>query len=426
LLLAGSVGTFFFWARASSPTHLLYYALYIWTALCGMTVVTQFWTTMARIFTLGEAKRLFATIAIGSVAGSVLGAGLARVFFLFTGARALVLLASAGFAASAVLAVLLRPSSPSRGAAQGRAAKELREELATTSLVGKNPYLLTIGSLALAMAITATVVDYSFKRALVRHFAPEEIGPIVSSVTFASYALGGIVQIFFVARILAAVGTARSLRLLPAVLAVGAVAGVAMPYTFVAIGLRTIDGAFRYTLQRTATELLYVPVSEAIRGRVKTLIDVVTQRAGQAIASLALLAVPAAMHTRYLVLAVAVCSTVWFWLAVRVRPRYLALFRAMIQEGVPQVFDAMPALDQSGVEALVAALSDERDEQVLFALDVLASRGIRARASCCAPSRFSRRRRDETRRGWRGGSCRTMIPRFAPRPFTRSRRSTST
>jgi hypothetical protein len=75
------------------------------------------------------------------------------------------------------------------------------------------------------------------------------------------------------------------------------------------------------------------------------------------------------------VLAVAICSTVWFWLAVRVRPRYLALFRAMVQEGALQVFDAMPALDQSGVEALVAALSDERDEQVLFALDVLASRG---------------------------------------------------
>jgi hypothetical protein len=47
----------------------------------------------------------------------------------------------------------------------------------------------------------------------------------------------------------------------------------------------------------------------------------------------------------------------------------------MVQDGVPQVFDAMAALDQSGVEALVAALSDERDEQVLFALDVLASRG---------------------------------------------------
>jgi hypothetical protein len=104
-------------------------------------------------------------------------------------------------------------------------------------------------------------------------------------------------------------------------------------------------------------------------------IDVVTQRGGQAVASLALLAVPTAMHTRYLDLAVALCAVAWFWLAVRVRPKYLALFRSMVEEGALQVFETMPALDQSGVEALVAALSDDRDEQVVFALDVLAERG---------------------------------------------------
>jgi AAA family ATP:ADP antiporter len=241
-------------------------------------------------------------------------------------------------------------------------------------LVGSTPYLRTIGQLTLATAVTATVIDFAFKRALVRHFDSSQLGPIVSNVAFASNGLSGIVQVFLVPRILAAVGTARSLRLLPGTLAVSALAGLVIPYTFVAVLLRGIDGALRYSLQRTATELLYVPISEAIRARVKTVIDVVIQRGGQALASLALLAVPAAMHTRYLDLAVALCALVWFWLAVRVRPKYLALFRSMVEEGALQVFETMPALDQSGVEALVAALSDERDEQVVFSLDVLAER----------------------------------------------------
>ena len=44
------------------------------------------------------------------------------------------------------------------------------------------PYFVAVGQLALATAVTATVVDYAFKRSLVRHFVAGEIGPLVSSV----------------------------------------------------------------------------------------------------------------------------------------------------------------------------------------------------------------------------------------------------
>jgi len=370
MLFGAAAGTTVFWALAANPSHPLYYALYMWTALCGATVVTQFWTTMARVFTLGEAKRLFATIAIGAVVGGGVGAGLARALFLVTTARALVLVAAAGFAASGALAVFLRVPHQTAPGVEGSP----REELPAARVVWKTPYLVSIGDLALATAITVTILDYAFKRALVRHFGASDIGPVIASVTLATNAVSGVIQVFFVRRILASVGTARSLRILPGLLMVGALAGVAGPHVLVTVGLRALDGCLRYSLQRTATELLFVPISEAIRGRVKTLLDVVTQRGGQAVASLALLAVPAVLHTRVLLLAVAVCSAIWFVLAVHVRPLYLALFRSMLQEGSLKALDELPALDQAGVEVLVAALSNDRTEEVVLALDILAER----------------------------------------------------
>jgi AAA family ATP:ADP antiporter len=371
LLFGAGGGTGVFWGLAASPNHALYYALYIWTALCGATVITQFWATMARIFTLGEAKRLFPSIAIGAVVGSALGAGLARALFFAATARTLVLVASIGFIMAAVLTTFQRPPH------QAKAKPAPREDgdVPIARVVWKSSYLVAVGQLAFATAITAMVVDYAFKRSLVRHVGADQIGPIVATVAFAANAVGGVIQIFFVPRILAAVGTARSLRLLPGILMVGALAGIAFPHVLVTVGLRSIDGVLRYSLQRTATELLFVPVSEAIRARVKTVLDVVAQRGGQAVASLALLAIPVVLHTRLLLLAVAACSGVWLWLAVRIRSRYLALFRSMVQEGALQELEAMPALDQSSIEVLVAGLSNERDEEVVFALDILAERG---------------------------------------------------
>ena len=372
LMLAGcGVGTLVFWAFAGSPTRTLLYALYLWTAFAGGTAVAQFWTSMARLFTLGESKRVFATIAIGAVAGSIVGAAISRGVFLVSGARPLVLVAGAGFLLSAGLALFLR-ASPN---ASATASVRVRDQLPAAAVVWRTSYLLTIGQLTVVAAITVTILDYAFKRAIVLHFHADQIGTVVSSVALVTNAIGGIVQVFFVPRVLTSVGTARALRLLPALLVLGAFAGVVMPFALVAVGLHVIDGSLRYSLQRTATELLYVPISEAIRGRVKTVLDIVCQRGGQAVASLALLAIPASTHTHLLVLGVAGGAVAWFWVAHRLRPQYLALFRGLVLEGALKPTEGRLTLDQAALEALLAALSSQRVDQVIFSLDVLARGG---------------------------------------------------
>ena len=81
----------------------------------------------------------------------------------------------------------------------------------------------------------------------------------------------------------------RALWILPALLFVGA-AGVALGGGLAAaLLLKGADGSLRNSVHRTGTELLYVPLPDAIRTQSKPIIDLVGQRGGQALASLLIL-----------------------------------------------------------------------------------------------------------------------------------------
>ena len=56
-----------------------------------------------------------------------------------------------------------------------------------------------------------------------------------------------------------------------------------------ALLLKGADGTLRHSLHRTGTELLFLPIPDALRARVKPVIDVFGQRGGQAIASVFIL-----------------------------------------------------------------------------------------------------------------------------------------
>src|SRR4029450_361998 len=90
-----------------------------------------------------------------------------------------------------------------------------------------------------------------------------------------------------------ALGVSRTLAvlpllLLPVSLGVAVGAGLAGALLF-----RTLDGALRPAINKVGLGLLFVPVPEARRSSAKTAIEVFGVRGGQALASVAILAVVA-------------------------------------------------------------------------------------------------------------------------------------
>lgn len=362
--------TFAFWWLLPAMGDLGLYALYVWSGVLTTLVLVYFWSLLANLLTVTQAKRLYGLVGVGSVLGAVAGSGLASVLTRFIPPTNLVLASAIGFAVAAATPRLFENvvsaeplASPSK-----RGAATLAQSAA---YVGRNAYARRTVILLIAAAATLTMADYVFKAEVAAHVAPEQLGSYFANIYFVVNVLSLLTQVFFVGRVMRRLGLGPALCVLPFLLALGATGILVVGGVAAAIVLKGVDGTFRYSVHKTATELLFVPLSERARRSVKGFIDVVGQRGGQALASALILAVVAlAIPHRVFAIAVIVMATVWVAAAIGLRGPYLALIRTHLSE-MHRASEAFPELDIASLETLIASLDSTDDEEVLVALNTL-------------------------------------------------------
>ena len=183
-------------------------------------------------------------------------------------------------------------------------------------------------------------------------------------------------QLVLAGWLLRVLGLHRTMWVLPAFVFLGA-AGVALGGGLLAaLLLKGADGTLRYSLHRTGTELLFVPLPDSLRSRAKPVIDVVGQRGGQALASLLILAeITQNRGNTVLAVAAAALCVVWIAWAADLKGHYLNLFRAALREGALRARDDLPALDLGSLETLFSALNSRDDAEVIGAMELLAAGG---------------------------------------------------
>lgn len=371
-LTLASLVTAVLWLLLGFAGGWIYYGLYIWSGVLATLVVVRFWTVLADRFTVTQAKRLFTFIGVGSVLGAIVGSGLAIAVTEWLDVRHLVLGAAACFAiasyGSRILGTAVDSAAPVREAPRASSwdpGEALR-------LIASRPYLVRIAALILCAAVTFTLVDYVFKSAADRFVGPSELGSFFASVYLGLNILSLIVQVVVVSWLLRAVGVGTVQILAPAFLLAGAFGYLAVPVLAAALLLKATDGSIRHSLFRTGTELLFVPMSVDVRGRVKAVIDVLGQRGGQALASLLILAVlPLGRGETAVTFVAVLVAGVWLFLALSLRRHYVAVFRETLRERVTRTRIDFPALDIASLETLLATLNDPDDRKVLAALELL-------------------------------------------------------
>ena len=164
----------------------------------------------------------------------------------------------------------------------------------------------------------------------------------------------------------------RALWALP-LLILGGASGVVVGGGLVAaVLMKGADGTLRPSLNRTSTELLFLPIPDRLRSRVKPAIDVIGQRGGQAVASLFILS-QLALGRGDAVLAffVIVLCVVWIAAIAELRPHYVEMFRRALREGIIEARGGLPELDLVSLETLFASLNSRDDPEVMAALDLL-------------------------------------------------------
>ncbi len=190
--------------------------------------------------------------------------------------------------------------------------------------------------------------------------------------------LSFVFQLLLTSRLQRSLGVGPSMRVLPATMAVGTAgvlgAAALMPAALVPMvaALKIGEGALRYSLDQGTRELLYVPVPQEIRPRVKTTIDVLLQRVARAVAAVVLFTVSFGWVTpigiSWIVLALIV---LWLGMTYRARRDYVAAFREGLLEQRIDPDERLDPSDATTLNALVASLGSSDPQEVLHAIDLL-------------------------------------------------------
>lgn len=367
-LAAGGV-TFGFFTVVERLGDSGLYALYIWSGLLTTLLLVHFWTLVGNLFSVTQAKRLYGFIGAGSVLGAIFGSGTAGALARVIPAHDLLLVSAVGFGATSGLPFLFRDA--------GHAASS--KERTTTSISGNLQYIREslyaqrVVAVLLVSTITLTLADFVFKSMVAKLVAKEDLGHFLGSVYFTLNVASLACQLLVVSRLLKRTSLGAALAVLPILLAAGGAAVAATGGLVAVLALKSADGSLRYSLHRTATELLFLPFSEEARARVKGFMDVIGQRGGQIVASIALLAFAALPGASVRILAVGLVAIAVFWAvaALALREPYVEIFRARLKTGRIAHLEEFPDLDLASLETLISALDSRFDNEVLAALQVL-------------------------------------------------------
>ncbi len=358
---------FFFLGPAAHPWLLR--AFYVWVGAIATLAGVQFWVLLGDVYTITQAKRLYRAIGTGSLAGAALGAGVARVAAGAFPAQALIALGAALMAVTAGLAFVLGRQVPEKLDAPATGRWRLGD---IRGFFQREPYVTRLAGLVLVSSVAVTIADFVFKSEVARQVAPEDLARFFATFYGLLSVSALVVQVVLMGWILRVFDVHRALWALP-LLVLGGASGVVVGGGLVAaLLMKGADGALRPSLNRTSTELLFLPIPDRLRSRVKPAIDVIGQRGGQAVASLFILS-QLALGRGDAVLAffVIVLCVVWIAAIAELRPHYVEMFRRALREGILEARGGLPELDLVSLETLFASLNSRDDDEVVAALELL-------------------------------------------------------
>ena len=358
--------------RPSSAFWL--YLPYLFVAIFGLLTTSQFWILANMIFNVREAKRLFGFIGAGAIAGGISGGYLASFLTRFIPSPDLLLVAALMLLACVPISGYLwkhhvywrKKATPEK---TGHKVPPLR-------MIQKSRLLslltLTVG----VSVVVAKMVDYQYS-----HFAAEKITEPDALTAFFGFwfstlsIVSLLIQLLLTKRILKRFGLGKSLAFMPLGIFLGSLLLLLVPELWVVVIIKIVEGSFKQSLSKAATELVVLPVPIEVKKHTKPFIDIVVDSIATGLAGVILiflingLNVPS-LYISYINLALV---GIWLFLISRILRAYLSAFRELLVSEHPKAPRQKPApIDASDASAYVIverALESGSEGQVLFMLD---------------------------------------------------------
>jgi AAA family ATP:ADP antiporter len=352
----------------------------------GVLATAQVWTLANFVLTTREAKRVFSLVASGAIVGATFGGLLAGLVAEKLGTENLMLFIIASNLASIVLVHFIWQRRVSVVEEEAPASGPVEEEShglrETLRLILSTRYLIVIATVIFISSLVTKSVEWQFT-AITREFIPDKnaLAAFFGRFYMTTGSICLATQLLLTSRVLRRFGIGLALFVLPLILLTGEILVLVMGSLLAAILLRGGDQILRYSVDKSSTELLYLPVSADVKIQAKSFIDTFIWRSGDGVAGLVLALFAdklgwAPVRVGWIIV---FYLLLWLVVAFRARREYVATLRESIkQHRLDAERNTAPVLDRSTIEIFAQNLLPTDPKEILYALSLFDAGGQKA------------------------------------------------
>jgi ATP:ADP antiporter, AAA family len=372
---------FLFWWLARFQIQWVYWLVIIWVYTAGAICPMMGWTLANYTLTTREARRLFGFIGAGSLLGGAIVS--------FTTADAVHqkrLQPQTAFLVVAVILLICIPLVHTLFRSAGPRLAAMRQDPAagtgapkgfggSLKLIRSSRFLLMITALVAVGSLTTCILGYQYKMIAREAFPDNKEALTVFFCRFNGYM--GLASFIFQAALtpllLSSLGIRVTLFVTPVALMVSSIGVLAWRGLLTASILRGSHYMLRFSVDKSSTELLYVPVSPDVRSQVKSFIDSFVWRSVDGIAGLILwLTIEVLKFTPSEVSVINIIGLLaWIYVANQVRREYLNVLRQSIERRtLDPERTAAQVLDSTTLEVLAQALDRGGEQQLMYGMSL--------------------------------------------------------
>jgi ATP/ADP translocase/HEAT repeat protein/CRP-like cAMP-binding protein len=372
-----------FWALFQTGAEWVSVLFYIWGALLGILLTSQFWTLANGIYDPRQAKRLFGFIGGGVTLGGATGAAITALIIERVGSNTLLLWSAVVLLLSmTIVAIVL---GREQGAAPSAAALAEEEKGVSIpralALLRESRQIQLIAVVISFGALGAALIDQQLNMATEIFKGAgqaDAMGQFLAQVRFYVSIAGFVLQVWVTPRIHRYLGIGFALLILPTNLAATAGFILAFQVLNAPAAASVLDRSLRYTVDKTTREVLFLPLPSELRQEVKPFVDVTVDRLAKGFGAVMMLVLiqpwGLALEWYQLSLVSLLLAGTWYLMAFRAKREYLASFRRSIDQGVVKPEELrLSGSELSTVETLVQELAHPDPARVVYAIDVLES-----------------------------------------------------
>lgn len=349
----------------------------VWVSLFGVFTTSQLWLLANYVFDAREARRIFPMIAAGAILGGMLGSLLTNLFAEMIGTENLLWLCIGFMVVCFGIVLLVWRMRPTDEGGSEKRKKQSRELGGMLPVILKSRHLTLLTLMVSLTVIVSTFVDFQFNKVVKDAIQDKDkLTAFFGGFFFALSVVSLLLQLLFSSRILRRFGIGVAILCLPVGLLVGSAAIFLAPVLASAILVKISDGSFRYSINKTGLELLYLPVPASIKSRVKALIDVAGDRVARGVGGGLLYIVNDLFHwpVQWISFLSAGIIAAWIAVAVMIKREYSRAFRdALARRAIDSQQVHTKVQEAASIEALTSVLLSGDRRQIIFALELTAA-----------------------------------------------------